>query len=308
MNYLTVAEFAEKNGVSDRYIRRLCAAGKLEAQRSGRAYRIPETAELPADHRHLRGKVVAEHLAPLFAAIDARKAELRKRRPLTPGEVERLRDEFMVNYTYNSTAIEGNTLTLQETALVLRGLTVDRKPLKDHLEAVGHRDAFLHIQELAKRRSRLREHEIRSIHTLVLMDKPEDRGVYRRVPVTIVGAYTEPVQPYMIAPKMEELLRLNEERKKTMHPVERIARFHLEFEGIHPFIDGNGRTGRLIMNLELIRSGYPPINVKFADRKRYYEAFDAYYRDGQADAMIHLIGEYVRERLEEVLMILEENE
>ena len=304
MNYLTVAEFAEKNGVSDRYIRRLCAAGKLEAQRSGRAYRIPETAELPADHRHLRGKVVAEHLAPLFAAIDARKAELRKRRPLTPGEVERLRDEFMVNYTYNSNAIEGNTLTLQETALVLRGLTVDRKPLKDHLEAVGHRDAFLYIQELAKRRSRLREHEIRSIHTLVLMDKPEDRGVYRRVPVTIVGAYTEPVQPYMIAPKMEELLRQNEERKKTMHPVERIARFHLEFEGIHPFIDGNGRTGRLIMNLELIRSGYLPINVKFADRKRYYEAFDAYYRDGQADVMIRLIGEYVRDRLEEVLAIL----
>ena len=304
MNYLSVAEFAEKNGVSDRYIRRLCAAGKLEAQRSGRAYRIPETAELPADRRHLRGKVVAEHLAPLFAAIDARKAELRKRRPLTPGEVERLRNEFMVNYTYNSNAIEGNTLTLQETALVLQGLTVDRKPLKDHLEAVGHRDAFLHIQELAKRKSRLREHEIRSIHTLVLMDKPEDRGVYRRVPVTIVGAYTEPVQPYMIAPKMEELLRQNEERKKTMHPVERIARFHLEFEGIHPFIDGNGRTGRLIMNLELIRSGYPPINVKFADRKRYYEAFGAYYRDGSADAMIRLIGEYVRDRLEEVLAIL----
>lgn len=304
MNYLTVAEFAEKNGVSDRYIRRLCAAGKLEAQRSGRAYRIPETAELPADRRHLRGKVVAEHLAPLFAAIDARKAELRKRRPLTPGEVERLRDEFMVNYTYNSNAIEGNTLTLQETALVLQGLTVDRKPLKDHLEAVGHRDAFLYVQELAKRRSRLREHEIRSIHTLVLMDKPEDRGVYRRAPVTIVGAFTEPVQPYMIAPKMEELLRLNEERKKTMHPVERIARFHLEFEGVHPFIDGNGRTGRLVMNLELIRSGYLPINVKFADRKRYYEAFDAYYRDGQADAMIRLIGEYVRDRLEEVLAIL----
>ena len=308
MNYLTVAEFAEKNGVSDRYIRRLCAAGKLETQRSGRAYRIPETAELPVDRRHLRGKVVAEHLAPLFAAIDERKAELKKRRPLTPGEVERLRDEFMVNYTYNSNAIEGNTLTLQETALVLRGLTVDRKPLKDHLEAVGHRDAFLYIQELAKRRSRLREHEIRTIHTLVLMDKPEDRGVYRRVPVTIVGAYTEPVQPYMIAPKMEELLRLNEERKKTMHPVERIARFHLEFEGIHPFIDGNGRTGRLIMNLELIRSGYLPINVKFADRKRYYEAFDAYYRDGQADAMIRLIGEYVRGRLEEYLTILEEEE
>lgn len=304
MNYLTVMEFAEKNGVSDRYIRRLCAEGKLEAERVGKAYRIPETAELPADRRHLRGKVVAEHLAPLFVSIDEKKAELNKRRPLTEGEVVRLREQFMVDYTYNSNAIEGNTLTLKETAMVLQGLTIAQKPLKDHLEAVGHRDAFLYIEELARRKSRLREREIKDIHTLVLMDKPEDRGVYRRVPVTIVGAYTEPVQPFLIQQRMEELLRANEEHKKTMHPIERIARFHLEFEGIHPFIDGNGRTGRLVMNLELIRSGYPAINVKFADRKRYYDAFDAYYRDGNADAMILLIGGYVGARLEEHLGIL----
>ena len=213
----------------------------------------------------------------------------------------------MVNYTYNSNAIEANTLTLKETAMVLQGLTIDQKPLKDHLEAVGHRDAFLYIEELAKRKSRLREHEIKSIHALVLMDKPEDRGLYRRVPVTIAGAYTQPAQPYLIQTKMEELLRTNEEQKKTMHPIERIARLHLEFEGIHPFIDGYGRTGRLIMNLELIRSGYPTINVKFADRKKYYDAFDAYYHNGSADAMITLIGGYVKERLEQYLEILSRN-
>lgn len=307
MNYLSAAQFAEKYGVSDRYVRRLCSEGKLEgAERVGRAYQIPETTELPADRRHLRGKVVAEHLEPLFASIDEKKAELNKRRPLTAGEVERLREEFMVEYTYNSNAIEGNTLTLKETALVLQGMTIDRKPLKDHLEAVGHRDAFLYLEELARRKARLREYEIKSIHSLVLMDKPDDRGVYRRVPVTIAGAFTQPVQPYMIQPKMEELLRSNEERKKTMHPIERIARFHLEFEGIHPFIDGNGRTGRLIMNLELIRNGYPAIDVKFSDRKRYYDAFDAYYRDGNADAMIMLIGEYVRERLEKYLGLFDD--
>jgi Fic family protein len=90
-----------------------------------------------------------------------------------------------------------------------------------------------------------------------------------------------------------------------MTTVERIARFHLEFEGIHPFIDGNGRTGRLILNLELIRNGFPPINVKFTDRKRYYDAFDAFYRDGDADKMITLIAEYVDERLDQYWEVLE---
>ena len=109
----------------------------------------------------------------------------------------------------------------------------------------------------------------------------------------------------MIEPKMQELLVADAERKASMSDIERIARFHLEFEGIHPFIDGNGRTGRLLLNLELIRMGYPPINVKFTDRARYYAAFDTYYRDGKADAMINLIAEYVNARLDEYLAILE---
>ena len=91
-----------------------------------------------------------------------------------------------------------------------------------------------------------------------------------------------------------------------MHPIERIARFHLEFEGIHPFIDGNGRTGRLLLNLELIRNGYPAINVKFADRKRYYDAFDVFYRDGNAGDMVLLVSEYVKERLDTYLEILKD--
>ena len=119
-----------------------------------------------------------------------------------------------------------------------------------------------------------------------------------------MGAFTEPVQPYMIEPKMTELLSKNEERKSKMTDIERIALFHLEFEGIHPFIDGNGRTGRLIMNLDLIRNGYPPINVKFTDRKRYYDAFDSYYRDNNPTPMTELIAEYVEARLDEYLEIL----
>lgn len=306
MDYMTVTQFSKKVGLSDRYIRMLISEGRIDGvTRKGNLYIIPANAELPADRRRKKGEEIPEQFSKLFTSIQLKKAKLNKLRPLTLGEVERLREDFLVEYTYNSNAIEGNTLTLKETAMVLEGITIDKKPLKDHLEAVGHRDAFIYIEDIAQHNTRLKESEIKGVHSLVLMDRPEDKGVFRRIPVKIMGAYTEPVQPYMIEPKITELLRENEKRKKTMHPIERIARFHLELEGIHPFIDGNGRTGRLIMNLDLIRNGYPAINVKFADRKRYYDAFDAYYRDNNADEMITLIGEYVSERLDKYLEILE---
>lgn len=305
MDYMTVTQAAEKWGISSRRVRLLCAEGAISGvKRKGRLYMIPAAAEKPLDRRRQLRAKQAGKFTELFAEIDAQKAELDTLRPLTAGEAQRLREEFMVEFTYNSNAIEGNTLTLKETAMVLEGMTIDRKPLKDHLEAVGHRDAFLYIEEIAQNKLKLSETEIKNIHSLVLINRPEDKGRYRRIPVTIMGAYTEPVQPYLIEPKMLELLTENEKRKKTMHPVERIARFHLEFEGIHPFIDGNGRTGRLVMNLELIRNGYPAINIKFADRRRYYEAFDAYYRDGNADEMIKMVAEYIKEQIEKYLKIL----
>jgi Fic family protein len=298
MNYIKVSEAAEKWGISARRARILCAEGKVEGViRKGKLYMVPENALKPLDGRRSKNNVIME--------VDYKKEKLAAMRPLTAGEVERLRDEFMIEFTYNSNAIEGNTLTLKETAMALEGMTIDKKPLKDHLEAVGHRDAFLYVQDIAKKDMPLSESVIKNIHALVLMNRPEDKGVYRRIPVKIMGAYTEPVQPYLIEPKMTELLAADNERKGVLHDIERVARFHLEFEGIHPFIDGNGRTGRLLMNLELIKCGYPPINVKFADRKRYYDAFDAYYKDGNACKMIDMIAEYVNERLGEYLAVLE---
>lgn len=307
MEYLTVTQAAEKWGISTRRVRLLCANGEIDGViRKGKLYMIPAETEKPLDKRKLPNKRKRGRFAVILTEIDIKKVKLDDMRPLTAGETQRLRDEFMVDFTYNSNAIEGNTLTLKETAMVLEGMTIDRKPLKDHLEAVGHRDAFLYIGDIAQNKARLRDTEIKAIHSLVLMNRPEDKGVYRRIPVTIAGAYTEPVQPFLIEPKLVELLAENEDRKKTMHPIERIARFHLEFEGIHPFIDGNGRTGRLILNLELIRNGYPAINVKFTDRKRYYDAFDAFYRDGKADDMVLLVAEYVNERLDRYLEIVKE--
>lgn len=298
MNYIKVSKAAENWGISPRRVRILCAEGKIPGViRKGKLYMIPENAVKPADGRMARPSI--------FSVIDAKKERLASLRPLTAGEVERLREEFMIEFTYNSNAIEGNTLTLKETALALEGMTIDQKPLKDHLEAVGHRDAFLYVQDIAQTDTPLSESVIKNIHSLVLMNRPDDKGVYRRIPVRIMGAYTEPVQPYMIEPKMTELILENKSREQSMHIIERIARFHLEFEGIHPFIDGNGRTGRLILNLDLIRNGFPPINIKFTDRKRYYDAFDAFYRDQNHIPMTELIAEYINQRIDEYLAVLE---
>lgn len=297
MQYKTAAQMAEQWGISDRRVRILCQQGKIDGVvRNGRSWLIPADAAKPVDGRFVRYQRNNSASDPRFAEIDALKAELDRRRPLTQGELERLREEFLIEYTYNSNAIEGNTLTLQETALVLEGVTIDKKPLKDHLEAVGHRDAFLFVQELVQNKVPFSEYVIKQIHTLVLMDRPEDRGVYRRIPVRIMGAYHTPSDPVLVPEQMEQLIR--EFANKKLHPIERAALFHLRFEGIHPFVDGNGRTGRLILNLMLMQAGYPPINVKYADRRRYYEAFDAYYRDDDANILIDIVKNAVYERLQ----------
>lgn len=236
--------------------------------------------------------------------IDAKKAELDKKRPLTAGEVERLTEEFVVEYTYNSNAIEGNTLTLRETDMVLKGLTIAQKPLKDHLEAIGHRDAFRFAADLVKDNIPLSERIIKQIHYLVLADKADDRGKYRNVPVRIMGAENTPVQPYLIQPKLEQLLA--DYKNRQGHIIKKLAWFHIEFESIHPFIDGNGRTGRLLVNLELMKAGYPPIDIKFTDRIAYYNAFDVYHKNNNLLAMENLFAGYINERLDFYLKILAE--
>lgn len=295
--YITVNQAAKKWGLSDRRVRNLCLAGKIPgAYREGRAWKIPSDATKPTDGRY-KSK---ESLIPI---IEKKLEILKKRRPLTEGELERLNEEFLVEFTYNSNAIEGNTLTLRETDMVLRGLTIDQKSFKEHMEVIGHKEAFDYVRQLVSENAPISEKIIKDIHYFVLADKKDDRGVYRRVPVRIMGAAHEPVQPYLIIPKMEELLERYKSSEEDI--VTKMARFHIEFEGIHPFIDGNGRTGRLLVNLELMKAGFPPIDIKFTDRLKYYQAFDEYYVKDNISAMADMFARYINQRLDLYLSILD---
>ena len=155
-------------------------------------------------------------------------------------------------------------------------------------ELMAYKEAFEYVEQFAKEQKSLTEYEIKAIHSLVLSDRKEDRGQWRRVPVRIAGAATTPVQPYQIEPMIGALLADMGTIYRKLHVVEQVALFHLRFESI-------------LMNLQLIQAGYPPINVKFADRRRYYEAFDSYAKNGTPEAMVTLVAEYLQERLQSML-------
>ncbi len=245
---------------------------------------------------------------PILPKIDTLKDTLHSLRPLDKAELQRLRDEFIIETTYNSNAIEGNTLTLRETALILQeGITIAEKPLRDHLDVIGFKDAFYYIIDLASHNTPLTESAIKTIHSLVLMSDWENRGKYRNVPVRIVGALHTPPQPYMVQPAIEQLIQQYEAWKQEKHILEAVALLHLEFESIHPFIDGNGRTGRLLLNFELIKNGLLPVDIKFTDRRKYYDCFDAYHAGNKnPEKMVSLITEYEKDELERYIEIIKQ--
>src|SRR5690606_26384751 len=172
---------------------------------------------------------------------------------------EKVAQAFDIEYTYESNKIEGNTLTLQETALVVeKGLTIGGKSLNEHLEAINHAHAIEYIKELAKEKQTLTEKDLLQIHRLILQGiNNENAGTYRNVQVLISGAKHIPPQPYLVAKEMESLFLWYDENRQKLHPIELSAEMHERLVTIHPFIDGNGRTARLLMNLILLQNGFP---------------------------------------------------
>lgn len=231
-----------------------------------------------------------------FTGIDALKARLDSFRPLSDAMVRNLREELVLQWTYNSNAIEGNTLTLKETKVALEGITVGGKTLREHFEVINHRDAILYVEELVKTGAPLREWDIRAIHQLILRNIDNaSAGTYRRINVVISGAEHRPPDYLTLNDEMAALIQWYQTEGMALHPVERSAKVHVDFVKIHPFVDGNGRTARLLMNLELMKAGFPAAVLPVKRRLAYYEALDLAHVEGNYEPFLRLIAEVVAE-------------
>jgi Fic family protein len=242
--------------------------------------------------------------AALLNTIDADKAALDAARPLPPNTVASLREKLMLEWTYHSNAIEGNTLTLRETKVVLEGITVGGKSLREHFEATNHRDAILYVEDIVSKAEALSEWQIRDIHALVLKNiNAGEAGRYRHENVVIAGASTTPPDFLHLPAEMAGLIDWYGQAA-AMHPVERAAELHTRFVKIHPFVDGNGRTGRLLLNFELMKAGYPPAIIRKEDRLAYYDALDKACVSGDYGDITLLAAESVQRSLDTYLDVL----
>lgn len=234
----------------------------------------------------------------LLNMIDQKKTELDARWPtaLLPWPAE----EFIAEYIFNSNAIEGNLLTLNETKMVLQGQSLPHMTAKNLMEVIGHKQAFDFVIDLVKNKTPMTEDIIKKIHYLLLADRDNDRGIYRKNQVYIPGAAHTPSAPELIGQQMKELLATY--AKSTAHIVTRQALFHIAYEAIHPFRDGNGRSGRLLLNLELMKKGFPPISIKFSDRFRYYNAFTFFHTQYDISAMEAILAHSLNFELDRYLL------
>lgn len=220
--------------------------------------------------------------------LDQNKARLDALRPLRAESIRSLMEALDVELVYSSNAVEGNTLTLQETsAVLLHGVTVAGKPLNDHLEAVHLASAWQRVKELALSTGNLTEDELLELHTLVLGKDDPASGHYRSVPVFIRGSKHVPPNALKVSDKMAELFAMD---RSGEHLVERAANIHEALVTIHPFVDGNGRTARLVMNLLLMRAGFPPLRIQPEQRAAYFTALDE-SRFGKREAFVEWIAE-----------------
>lgn len=235
----------------------------------------------------------------MFREIDNKKLKIDKKRPLPEYTIKSLREKLFLEWTYNSNAIEGNTLTLMETKVVLEGITIGGKTLREHLEVINHKEAILYIEDIVKNKEEFSEWQIKNIHRLVLKGINDIyAGSYRDQQVLIAGAEHIPPEPILIKEKMEEFIRWYEGEAKSLHPIKRAAMVHIIFVGIHPFIDGNGRTSRLLLNLELMKNGYPPVVIKAKNRVRYYNALDKAHTSGDNKDFVEIVKEEVENMLD----------
>ena len=239
--------------------------------------------------------------------IDAKLQKLNKLRPLPFSAVKKLQKQFQIEMTYNSNGIEGNSLTLKETFLVINeGITVKGKPLKDHLEAKNHQEALEYLSDLIElgKRQTISEQSIRNLHQIIIQEIDKEwAGRYRNSNVIIMGAKHSPPDAIDIPMKMHELIEWIKKNKKKLHIIELCALLHHKLVYIHPFFDGNGRTARLAMNLLLMQAGYPLVIILKNDRKKYYDVLEK-ADSGDLIPFVRFIAQAVSRSLDIYLKIL----
>jgi len=239
--------------------------------------------------------------------IESKMGELNQLRPLPPSAVNKLRQQFEIEMTYNSNGIEGNRLTLKETYLVIsEGITVKNKSLKDHLEAKDHYEALEFIMELVehKKPQTVSEQLIKTLHQIVVRDiEKEWAGRYRNSNVMITGARHKPPDAISVPLEMEKLIQWFRKNESKMHAIELAALIHHKFVNIHPFFDGNGRVSRLLMNVILLHEGYPLSVVLKNDRKKYYDTL-AKADEGDYTSFVRMMAQSVERSLDIYLNVL----
>lgn len=308
MEYMTTKEAVKKWNISERRIRQLLSDGRIEgAVKVGNSWNIPIDTLKPTDKRIIRpdeNKFIINVENDFFDEVDNLKKKLDSKRPIPKETLKSLKESINLEWTYNSNGIEGNTLTLRETQVVLEGITVGGKSIKEHLEAINHEQAILFLDELVKEDNPITEWNIKNIHQLILKEiDNENAGKYRKENVTIKGATHIPPD-YITVPELMEKLILNYKTWSIYHPIVKAALLHGELVKIHPFIDGNGRTSRLIMNLDLMNSGYNPIIIKKEDRLKYYEALYKAHTTYDYTDFVKLVTKLEIEMLKKYLELL----
>ena len=248
---------------------------------------------------------LSSNLVSILNEIDVLKKKLDQFRQF---DSFRISQALELEYTFESNRVEGNTLTLRETDLVINeGLTISGKSMREHLEAINHQEAIGYIKHLIEKNSFLNEKEVLSIHNLILRGiHPEDAGRYRRVQVMIKGSSFMPPQPFMVAKEMEDFFIWYETNKNNLHPIVLAAEMHERLVTIHPFIDGNGRTSRLVMNLILLQNGYVIANIKgdYDSRMQYYNALEIAQTKNKKEDFLLFVAQIEKESLERYLQII----
>ena len=249
--------------------------------------------------------IFSRNLKSILSEIDVLKAKLDAFRQY---DSYRIAQALELEYTFESNRIEGNTLTLRETDLVINeGLTISGKSMREHLEVINHQEAIAYIKHLMEKNTSLNEREVLSVHNLILRGiLPEDAGRYRQVQVMIKGSSHMPPQPFLVAKQMEDYFIWYETNKNKLHPVVLAAEMHERLVTIHPFIDGNGRTSRLIMNLIFLQHGFVIANIKgdYETRMRYYQSLETAQTTNNKEDFLLFIAQIEKESLVRYLAII----